>query len=419
LKYILIYSFFTQILFCNINTEIFTTEYEKYNDIFLLVLFSVSLLLGYILYRQNRIINYFKKIVKLDKSLLNAMDSPIFWQDKNSIVLDANSKFCELIDLKYETILGKNLTYFSKENIYIDNILEALESLQNDSLNNSQITLKDKHNNLKIFLINQTSYKEGIVTIFTDITKQNELELEQVKNREYMIQKSKLADIGEIFSSISHQWKEPLVEITSLAQDMFFSETKNKKEEDSYHIKNIMIQAKYMTETINEFQDFILPSKSKIFFKLESTIKSMLRIVNHNMKYNYININIEIAKKLNSYTYGYENEFMQAMLNILNNSKDALLSNKEDNRNICIKLKNEDEFIVIDILDNGFGINKEDTDKIFLQYFSTKDNGHGIGLYMTKLIIEDKLNGNIECKYMLKGSCFRIKLRVYDENISS
>ena len=141
------------------------------------------------------------------------------------------------------------------------------------------------------------------------------------------------------------------------------------------------------------------------------------------MKYNYINIDITVQENTNLKVYGYENEFMQAVLNIINNAKDALLVNNEKDRKILINLKNKSNDLIIDIVDNGPGISKDTVHNIFEQYYSTKEDGTGIGLYMTRLIIQDKLGGEISYKHIKKGSCFRIilhtKLGLNDENISS
>ena len=398
---------------------------EKNRTLINIVFFTTPILLVVIfgllqaLYEKKQSSKKLKQRVKFDKTLLNAIESPIFWQNKNGIILDANMKFCELIQIKYKNLIGKHLEEFDNLNFFSSLIITYLNDLSMEKLENSQMIIKDKNKNKKIFFLNQTKYEQGMVTIFTDITKEKEREEEKIKNTQYMIQQSKLAEIGEIFSSIAHQWKSPLVEITSLAQDMFYSGNHSEKEEESYHINNIMIQAKYMTSTINDFQNFIMPSKEKTMFNIHLTIKSMLNIVKHNMKYNYINIKINVNKHKNLKVYGYENEFMQAILNIINNAKDAVLNNDIKNRNIEIKIKNKFNIVIIDIIDNGYGISKEASKKIFLQYFSTKKQGHGIGLYMTKLIIQDKLGGQIQYKHIQNGSCFRIKLRLYNENIST
>lgn len=401
--------------------------FDKYrtliNTVFLASPVLLVVIFGLIqaLYEKQKYSRKLKHRIEFDKVLLNSIDSPIFWQNKEGRVLDANAKFCELIDLPYKKLYGNILKDFYQNHYQARKIIHYIEDFQKGKLEDSQINMRDNNGEKKIYYITQTSYEStsyasGVVTIFTDITKEKEEEIRKVKDNQYMIQQTKLAEIGEIFSSIAHQWKSPLVAITALAQDLFYSFNTSEKEEESYHLNNIMVQVQYMTNTINDFQDFIIPSKKKTQFNVHHTISSMLNIVKHNIKYNYIDVKIDVQKHTKLIVYGYENEFMQAILNIINNAKDALLHNNEKNRKININLKNRSDMLLIDIIDNGPGIKKEAVDKIFLQYFSTKEEGHGIGLYMTKLIIEDKLDGHIKYKHMDEGSCFRIKLKYAEGN---
>lgn len=397
------------------------------NSVFLATPILLVVIFGLLqaLYSKQQSSRFLKQRVEFDKILLNSLESPIFWQNHNGKILDSNKKFCELMQVSYTILQGSILDRFYHHNYNAHKIIKALENFDNHKLEDSQLFLKNYKGEKLIYLISRTSYidpksnQKATVTQFTDITKEKEIEQERVRNTQYMIQQSKLVEIGEIFSSIAHQWKSPLVEITALAQDLFYSQDRTEKEEDSYHINNIMVQVKYMTKTINDFQNFISPSKEKTYFDIEQTIYSMLEIVKHNMKYNYVDIKINIEKGTPLKVYGYENEFMQAILNIINNAKDALLNNNEKNRFIFVDIKKRATNLIIDISDNGPGIDKETVNKIFLQYYTTKQSGHGIGLYMTKLIIEDKMNGKIRYKHKENGSCFRIKLRQNYENTST
>jgi len=402
--------------------------FEKYrkliNSVFLvspILLIGIAILI-FTLYSKQQTQKKLKRRIKFNKILLNSIDNPIFWRDEKNKVLDANKSFCDLIDIPYRQIHQHTLEEYSKENKKISRVISKLNEYYKEK---SKAQFSILHNKkVEIFYIQETSYydsntnENAKVTILTNITKEKELANQRLKQTQYMVQQSKLAEIGEIFSSIAHQWKSPLVAITSLAQEMFYLSNTTQKEEDSYHIKNIMLQVQYMNKTINDFQEFIIPSKEKTIFSLDKTIDSLLNIVKHNLKYNYIDVNINIHPNTNLKIYGYENELMQAILNIINNAKDALLVNENNNRKIDIILKNEEDNLILDIIDNGPGISKELQKKIFLQYFSTKSKGHGIGLYMSKLIIEDKLNGSISYKYTKNGSSFRIifKQFIKEEN---
>jgi len=415
--------------FPNKNIEIINKQksfFEKYrnliNSVFLVspLLILIITILILTLYSKQKTQRKLKRRIQFDEILLNSIDNPIFWRDENNKVLDANKKFCDLINIPYKQIHKHTLEEFKNNNKKISRVISKLEEYNKDK-NEAQFSIL--HNKkVEIFYIQETSYydsntnENAKVTILTNITKEKELANQRLKQTQYMVQQSKLAEIGEIFSSIAHQWKSPLVAITALAQDLFYSQDNSGKEEDSYHINNIMLQVQYMNKTINDFQEFIIPSKEKTTFSLDKTIDSLLNIVKHNLKYNYINVDIIIKPNTNLVIYGYENELMQAILNIINNAKDALLINENNNRNIKIILKNEKNNLILDIIDNGPGISEDVQKKIFLQYFSTKSEGHGIGLYMSKLIIEDKLNGSISYKFTNEGSSFRIKFNQKKDN---
>ena len=239
--------------------------------------------------------------------------------------------------------------------------------------------------------------------------KEKELEDEKEKNRQFIIQQSKLAEVGEIFSSIAHQWKAPLVEITTIAQESFYSTSTNQKENESY-VKDIMKQVDYMNDTINDFQNFIIPSKKKRRFNAKEAIDSMLDIVSHNIKYNYIQIDMTIKEGTNLNVFGFKNEFMQSILNIINNAKDELLKNDLKDRKIDIYFYNEKKNLIIEIIDNAGGIKAENIEKVFEPYYSTKEKGHGIGLYMAKMIIEDKMDGKISVENINTGAAFKVQI---------
>jgi len=249
-----------------------------------------------------------------------------------------------------------------------------------------------------------------------------QLQIKNAKNQQFIIQQSKLAEIGEIISSIAHQWKEPLIEISTLVQS-YVSSDKKTKEEDKKYLDDVMFQIYYMTDTINDFQDFIKPSSKKTSFNIKDAIVKMMNIVEHNMKYNYIDININIKDEKKLIISGYHNELMQSLLNIVNNAKDSLLKRKALDKafkgKINIDIFSTFHYVQIEINDNGGGIAPKDIKKVFDPYYTTKKKGDGIGLYMTKVIIEDKMSGQITVSNKNDGANFIIKLGLENENFSS
>ncbi|WP_421715902.1 ABC transporter substrate binding protein [Arcobacter arenosus] len=396
--------------------------------VFKLIPLLLFLILGLIhnIYKRKQTEKELRQRIDFDAVLLNAIDSPIFWQDEKGFIVDSNSQFCSLLKLKCDQIYGCDEIYGKKLEDFSSNpnvllIIDVLEKYKQNKKENYEFKFYDLSGEKKFYLLKQEKFEdkksktEGTVTIFTDVTKEREVAMEKQRNRQFVIQQSKLAEIGEVFSSIAHQWKSPLIEITAIAQELFYTRkcdgcNKNEKEDESF-VKDIMNQVTYMTNTINDFQKFIMPSNKKKEFNIYDAVKSVLEIINHNIKYNNIKINIDVKDDTKLNVFGYKNEIMQSFLNIVNNAKDALLEkNDYKNRNIEIKLFNENKYLVITIKDNAGGIDEKSINDIFNPYFTTKENGHGIGLYMSKVIIEDKMGGSISVRNVENGAMFTIRL---------
>lgn len=240
------------------------------------------------------------------------------------------------------------------------------------------------------------------------------IEIQKNKHQQFIIQQSKLAEIGEIFSSIAHQWKNPLVEIATIAQEHVYGCDQEMDEQNNEFVQNIMVQVRYMTDTINDFQKFIMPSSQKTVFDVHEAVQTMLNIINHTIKYNYIDVTVDTHNASNLMVSGYKNEFMQTLLNIVNNAKDQIKEAREAKKikrgSIHITIFNQSKRLFLTIEDNAGGIPEEKLPYIFNAYFTTKEHGHGIGLYMTRLIIEDKMNGRIFASNHKDGACFTIIL---------
>ncbi|MFY9075488.1 ATP-binding protein [Malaciobacter mytili] len=409
------YYFYNKYEIINKPLDFFQRHRDLLEILFLLFPLLVLLVIGLLhnIYYRRKTENLLKERIEFDETLLNAIESPIFWQNSEGKIVDFNTKFCSMIDIPAQNLYFSRLKKF-RTNKHVGRLLEVLEKYERNPQKYSQFTFVNKNFEKKVLLIKQATYKNdgidlGLVTIFTDITKEIEIEKEKERNQEFLIQQSKLAEIGEIFSAIAHQWKAPLVEITTIAQESFYANGENNKENESY-VKDIMTQVKYMNDTINDFQDFIKPSNKKTTFDIYEAITSLLKIVEHNIKFNYIKVDITLKENTNVRVYGYRNEFMQSFLNIINNAKDELVKKDFKNRSIKIEIFNDQNKLFVNIKDNAGGIDEKNIENIFNPYYSTKESGSGIGLYMAKVIIEDKMHGKITVRNTKVGACFTIIL---------
>ena len=268
---------------------------------------------------------------------------------------------------------------------------------------------------MKQIVLNKAVYKNidgtvgGIVCIMDDIT-------ERVQQKQFLIQQSKLAEMGDMIAAIAHQWNEPLVELSALVQDIqtsyLLNELKDMEVKD--FVNDSMIQIKYMSKTLSDFRNFLKPSTKKKLFSITKSLSEINEIIgkqvfysNIEMNFNYKNENEELL------IYGYENEFKQVLLNLINNAKNKIIEKDIDFRKkakIDINIKRTSNFNIIEIIDDGGKIDDKIINSIFEPYFTTKEEGTGIGLYMAKVIIEDKMRGTITAKNDENNVIFTIKL---------
>ena len=247
---------------------------------------------------------------------------------------------------------------------------------------------------------------------------ERKVEEEVAKRREHeqlLIQQSKLASMGEMIGNIAHQWRQPLNALGLILQNIKFSYDMEELD-DEFMDKSIekanSITTK-MSTTIDDFRNFYVPNKSKELFILDEAIERTISLIDSTYK----NYEIELIKNnqcKDIRIFGYEGEFSQVILNILTNAKDALIENCVENKKVIIDVSQENNFINISIKDNAKGISLEIIDKIFEPYFSTKEEGKGsgIGLYMSKTIIENNMDGKIVVNNIENGVEFLIKIKI-------
>jgi two-component system, NtrC family, C4-dicarboxylate transport sensor histidine kinase DctB len=230
------------------------------------------------------------------------------------------------------------------------------------------------------------------------------------KQQKIFMQKSKFTALGEMISLIAHQWRQPISELNAIILNLKMHHTldkldKNVMEKKTKDIENIL---EFMSTTIDNFRSFFKPNKEKEKFYFIDSFKRIEALSSAVLKENKIILDLDIDKTLQ--LESYENEFEQVILNIITNAKDALLDDQITTPKITIQVY-KDEMIMVKVFDNAKGIRREVIDKIFDPYFTTKSEteGTGIGLYMSKMIIEENMGGKIRVESSEKGTCFIIE----------
>ena len=239
---------------------------------------------------------------------------------------------------------------------------------------------------------------------------------EIVKGREkdhLLIQQAKLASMGEMIGNIAHQWRQPLNNIGLLIQDLKNAHEFGDldKEYLNVNVDKTMAIIQSMSATIDDFRYFFAPQKEPQKFSLAESVIKAISFVKASFKSNGIDIELDIKDDIT--IEGFPNEYSQVLLNLLNNAKDVLIERDVKQPKVAIRLFREDDKALLTIRDNGGGIPEDIMDKIFEPYFSTKqdDKGTGIGLYMSKMIIENKGNEKLTAKNTKDGAEFRIEIQ--------
>ena len=221
---------------------------------------------------------------------------------------------------------------------------------------------------------------------------------ENAQQQHILFQQSKMAAMGEMLGNIAHQWRQPLSVITTASTGMRLQKELEVLDDESFEqsITNITNSALYLSKTIDDFRNFFKTDKIETDFNIQDTFEKVFKLTNGQFSHNDITFdkNIEEIK-----LFGLENELIQALINILNNSKDALMEiEKPIPRLIFINVHKENEKIIIKIKDNAGGIDEKIIDKVCEPYFTTKhqSKGTGIGLYMTSEIIKKHMNGTFK-----------------------
>ncbi|MDH1975103.1 sensor histidine kinase [Aliarcobacter butzleri] len=309
-------------------------------------------------------------------------------------------------------------SYLSKK---IDDILIGTKKFANNELDyRIKVTSTDEIGQLENSFNEMAGKIEKLISqekkLNTELEEKVIVETSKQKEQEQLlIQQTRLAAMGEMIGNIAHQWRQPLNALGLILQNLKFSYEIGELDEKMIDksVKKATMLTENMSKTIDDFRNFFRPNKAKENFKINEGITKAVELIESTFEHNNIKLEKDFVSSEIEF-FGFANEFSQVILNLLTNAKDAVLENKIENPLIIIQTKIDDEYIYISIKDNGLGIKDEIINKIFEPYFTTKDEGKGtgIGLYMSKIIIENNMNGKIEVKNEQNGANVIIKLPI-------
>ena len=258
-------------------------------------------------------------------------------------------------------------------------------------------------------LLNTSEEKEDFLAVVIDITNRHKIEAKLQEQEEMMIVQSRQAAMGEMINMIAHQWRQPLSVLSMTANNILLDIQTNKlneirTEEDLLYINE---QIQYMSTTIEDFRNFFKHSKALEKDTVSNIIQDVLSIIGPALDSNGIDLKLECEPSISITTY--KSELKQVMINILSNAKDALIDTFKDKK-ISIKVEAEKEKVTFFFTNNGPQIAPKTLMTIFEPYFTTKElsGGSGLGLYMSKAIVEKHMQGKISAKNVNNGVEFCI-----------
>jgi C4-dicarboxylate-specific signal transduction histidine kinase len=245
-----------------------------------------------------------------------------------------------------------------------------------------------------------------------------ESSLKELKEKEeFLFQKAKLADMGEMIGNIAHQWRQPLAinnTLLSILKEKAQMEMLEKTEMIE-KIEEMEKNLQYMSKTIDDFMRFYHPAKKKTIFNVSSVISDALGIMKPILHKS--DIGLRFTPCNHAFVRGYMNEYIQVVISILTNAKDILIERKITDPVVTMSLTVAHAKVTLHIRDNAGGIDEENIQRIFDPYFTTKHKsmGTGLGLYLSKMIIEKNMQGSLHVENDREGAHFYITMEQYRE----
>ena len=241
-------------------------------------------------------------------------------------------------------------------------------------------------------------------------------ELNAHRQKDKMLtQSAKMAEMGDMLSMIAHQWRQPLNQMSFVVMNIESAYEYDELTEDylTTKVKEANELLEFMSVTIDDFKNYFAPDKEKTSELINDVINQAISLIKKTLDSESIELELEFSSQKEVLIY--KNEFIQVVLNLIKNARDALRDLDVENPKIIIKTQDTDFGLNVSFSDNGGGIKEDILEKIFEPYFSTKDekNGTGLGLYMSKMIIEGHMDGELSVVNANDGAMFEIRIPTF------
>ena len=309
-----------------------------------------------------------------------------------------------------EVILKRKIILEKKKNKYIKTAI-LIAFLLIIFISILSIFISSKINQTFSFYKQKVRKKElSLKDLNQNLNQKIKIALEEEKNKDRaMLHQSRLARMGEMLNMIAHQWRQPLSQLSSILMEIetkiMFKQANHEYLTKSTKDASDIIQ--YMSFTIEDFKNFFKTEKEKKYFLISKACENAITLVKDSLINQNITLEYQIIK--DKKIKAYPREYSQVVLNLLLNARDALLSNNIKDAKISLYIDMKDNKSILSVKDNAKGIEEKHLDHIFEPYFSTKKfQGTGLGLYMSKMIIEKNMQGVLSVHNSSKGAIFTV-----------
>jgi len=375
------------------------------------------------------------RLHKNEKKLKNLLNTYVISSttDLKGVITGVSQAFCNISGYSEEELIGKHHNMVRHPDIPKELFKAMWKTIESGKIWQGEIKNRSKNGGYYwvtavISPLYDNGVKVGYSSVRQDITDGKRIEelnksleekisLEVAKSRQkdqQMIQQSRLAQMGEMISMIAHQWRQPLTAISATSATINYKVKMGALEKDFIleRTQRISEYSKHLSSTIDDFREFFKPDKEQKETTFVELLQSVFGIVEVSLQQQNITLyqSLEYIQSFKS----YPNELKQVILNLIKNSEDILVEKRIDNPYIKLVSYQKNSSIILEISDNGGGIDETIIDKIFDPYFSTKlkKDGTGLGLYMSKTIIEDHCHGHLYVQNSQDGATFSIILNL-------
>jgi PAS domain S-box-containing protein len=344
--------------------------------------------------------------------------------DIHGIITFVNDEFCRISGYSREELIGCDHNIVRHPDVPTETFQCLWDAILDKQTYSS--TVKNLAKDGSTFYVNTTITPildaqgeiEEFIAIRYDVTKEVELQIQLQQKQEMLLWQSRFASLGQMMASIAHQWRQPLTELNLSLYNLKKAALNN----DHDTVLSVHADTKKiihsMSQTIDDFQNFFKPGKEKETFRAHISLDNALALLIKVLDKEAIALTRNVDENVT--IIGIQNELTQVLLNLLQNAKDALIAHRPTQRNITVTVAQKDGHAIITVEDNGGGVPDGLKGQIFEPYFTTKhtSQGTGLGLFMSKLIVEKSLNGILSIDDGQNGARFTIILPTTEEQFT-